>query len=58
MLLGKYLNKYYLKYAFFFIVGIAALIAIDYFQTLLPEYLGKLVNFFDTYTDVSLIPLD
>lgn len=58
MLLGKYLNKYYLKYAFFFIVGIVALIAIDYFQTLLPEYLGKLVNFFDTYTDVSLIPLD
>lgn len=58
MLLGKYLNKYYLKYAFFFIIGIIALIAIDYFQTLLPEYLGELVEFFENYTDVSLIPLD
>ena len=48
MLLGKYLNKYYLKYAFFFIVGILALIAVDYVQTLNPEYLGKLVGIFDT----------
>jgi ATP-binding cassette subfamily B protein len=58
MLLGKYLNKYYLKYAIFFIIGIIALIAVDYFQTLLPEYLGKLVGFFSDYTDVNLIPLD
>lgn len=58
MLLGKYLNKYYLKYALWFIIGILALIAIDYFQTLLPEYLGQLVKFFNDYTDVNLIPVD
>lgn len=58
MLLGKHLNKYYLKYAFYFIVGILALIAIDYFQTLLPEYLGKLVGLFEQYSVVTAIPVD
>lgn len=56
MLLGKHLNKYYLKYAFFFILGIVALIVIDYFQTLLPEYLGDLVGLFQKYTSITQIP--
>lgn len=59
MLLGKYLNKYYLKYAIFFILGIIALIAVDYFQTLLPEYLGELVGLFsnspNNTVDVNLL---
>jgi ATP-binding cassette subfamily B protein len=53
MLLGKYLNKYYLKYAFFFIVGVLALIAIDYIQTLTPEYLGDIVGIFDKAADTN-----
>ena len=44
MLFGKYVNKYYLKYAIFFIIGIAALIAVDWIQTLIPEYLGEVVK--------------
>ena len=59
MLLGKYINKYYLRYALFFIIGILALVAIDYFQTLLPEYLGQLVGLFsnsvDGYIDLDVI---
>ena len=44
MLFGKYINKYYKKYAFFFIVGIAALILVDVAQLFVPQYLGEVVN--------------
>ncbi|MCR5505545.1 MAG: ABC transporter ATP-binding protein/permease [Bacilli bacterium] len=44
MLLGKYVNRFYLKYAFFFLLGIIALVAVDFIQLLIPEYLGKLVD--------------
>ena len=44
MLFGKYINKYYAKYAFFFIVGIAALILVDVAQLFVPQYLGEVVN--------------
>ena len=44
MLLGKHINKYYLKYAIFFIIGIIALILVDYYQLLIPEYLGVIVD--------------
>ena len=44
MLFGKYINKYYGKYAFFFIVGVAALILVDVAQLFVPQYLGDLVN--------------
>ena len=39
MLTGKYINKYYLKYALFFIIGVVALIAVDYFQLEIPKFL-------------------
>lgn len=44
MLFGKYVNKYYLKYAILFIIGIAALIAVDWIQTFIPQYLGEVVK--------------
>ena len=44
MLTGKYINKYYLKYAIPFIIGIIALVAVDFFQLKIPEYLGDIVN--------------
>lgn len=46
MLLGKYLNRYYLKYCWLYLLGIVGLIAVDWFQLLLPEYLGKIVDLF------------
>lgn len=47
MLFGKYVNKYYLKYAILFIIGIAALIAVDWIQTYIPEFLGKVIKVID-----------
>lgn len=44
MLFGKYINKYYGKYAFFFIAGVLALILVDVAQLFVPQYLGELVN--------------
>ena len=37
MIFGKYINKYYLKYALMIIIGLAALIAVDYAQLMIPE---------------------
>ena len=47
MLLGKYINKYYLKYIWLYLIGVAGLVVVDWFQLLLPEYLGKIVDLFD-----------
>ena len=47
MIFGKYINKYYLKYCLLLLIGIIALVAVDYVQTFIPEYLGDLVNLFD-----------
>lgn len=44
MLFGKYLNKLYLKYFIFYLIGLVGLILVDYFQLYIPEYLGKVVN--------------
>ena len=48
MLFGKYVNKYYLKYAILFIIGIVSLIAVDFIQTLIPEFLGEVVEILQT----------
>ena len=50
MLLGKYLNKYYLKYGIFFLLGIAALVWVDIVQTDLPKYLNQIVTIFSKDT--------
>ncbi|MBQ7249806.1 MAG: ABC transporter ATP-binding protein [Bacilli bacterium] len=46
MLFGKYINKYYKKYWYLFLIGIVTLVAVDYVQSLLPEALGNIVNMF------------
>ena len=55
MLFGKYVNKYYLRYAIFFLVGIAALIAVDWIQLYIPEYLGRVVGILQEDGDKKLI---
>lgn len=50
MLFGKYINKYYKKYGFFFIVGILFLILVDYLQLYIPEFLGTIIDFFNNGT--------
>ncbi len=44
MLLGKHINKYYLKYWYLFLLGVAALIFVDYISLFIPEYLGNIVD--------------
>lgn len=47
MLTGKYLNRFYLKNWWLFLIGVVALIAVNYFQLLIPDYLGRIVDMFD-----------
>lgn len=48
MLFGKYINKFYLRYAFFFILGIVSLIVVDWVQLYIPEELARVVSIFDS----------
>ncbi len=44
MIFGKNINRYYFKYAHLFIIGILALLFVDYIQMFLPENYGNLVD--------------
>ncbi|MBQ7373993.1 MAG: ABC transporter ATP-binding protein [Clostridia bacterium] len=44
MIIGKYINKYYLKYGWLLVFGIIALIAVDYFQLEIPELYSMVLN--------------
>ena len=44
MIFGKHINRYYFKYAFWLISGLAALIAVDYAQLLVPALYRLVVN--------------
>ena len=44
MIFGKHINKYYFRFAHFFILGIAALLIIDYVQLEIPEIIGAVIN--------------
>ena len=55
MLFGKHINRYYLKYAPLFILGILALVAVDVIQLFIPEYLGEVVKILQTDGDKERI---
>ena len=44
MIFGKHINRYYLKYAWLLLLGLAALIAVDYMQLEIPELYQAIVN--------------
>lgn len=44
MIFGKHINKYYLKYALWLLLGLVALVAVDYFQLLIPNYYQLVIN--------------
>jgi len=44
MIFGKYINRYYLKYIAMLLFGVAALIAVDYFQLKIPELYQLVIN--------------
>ena len=44
MLFGKHINKFYIKYGLWLLLGIATLFAVDYFQLLIPECYRMVIN--------------
>ncbi len=44
MIFGKHINKYYIKYAGMLILGLVALIVVDYFQLLIPNLYQMVIN--------------
>lgn len=44
MVFGKHVNKYYLKYSIFLLIGLAALVAVDYLQLVIPSIYQMLIN--------------
>lgn len=44
MIFGRRINKYYLKYAIYIIIGIASLVIIDYYNLRIPEITGAIVD--------------
>ncbi len=55
MVFGKNVNRYYLKYAHFFILGIIALIFVDIYQLDIPKIIGQII---DAIKDNSLSNLE
>ena len=44
MIFGKHINRYYLKYALWLLVGLAALIVVDYLQLAIPNLYQMVIN--------------
>ncbi len=65
MLLGKYINKYYAKYWYLFLIGVLMLGVVDWIQLYVPEFLGQIVSIFennptigaDQFKEIGLISL-
>ncbi len=47
MIFGKHINKYYLRFGWMFLLGLVALVGVDYFQLEIPELYKMLVNGFN-----------
>ena len=50
MIFGKHINRYYLKYAGWFILGLASLIMVDYLQLVIPKLYRMVINGMDEGT--------
>ncbi len=44
MVFGKHINRYYLRYSWLLLLGLAALIMVDYFQLKIPELYKTVIN--------------
>ncbi|MGN0998086.1 MAG: ABC transporter ATP-binding protein [Faecousia sp.] len=44
MIFGKHINRYYLKYAGWLILGLITLVAVDYLQLEIPKLYGMVIN--------------
>lgn len=57
MLFGKRIGKYYLRYSWLLILGVAALVAVDIFQLRIPEIYGRIIAGLDP-TDPATLSTD
>ena len=48
MVFGKHINLYYRKHAFLLLLGLAALVAVDYLQLIIPNLYQMVINGMDT----------
>lgn len=48
MIFGKHINRYYLKYAYLLLIGLAALVMVDYMQLEIPELYRMVINGINT----------
>ena len=44
MIFGKHINRYYLRYALWLLLGLAALVGVDYLQLEIPKLYGMVLN--------------
>lgn len=61
MIFGKHINRYYLKYSWILLIGIAALVLVDYFQLEVPELYRMVINGMNTgfvETSSGTVPFD
>ena len=53
---GKHINKYYLKYSWLLILGILALLFVDWIQLYLPDFVGDIVKILEENSGHEQIP--
>ncbi len=61
MIFGRHINRYYLKYLWVLLVGLAALVLVDYFQLEVPELYRMVINGMNTgvvLVDGQEVPFD
>ncbi len=51
MIFDKHMRKYYLRYIILYILGIASLVAVDYAQIYIPQFLGDIVSIINDSSD-------
>ena len=56
LLFGKHINKYYLKYSWLLILGIIALLFVDWIQLYLPDFVGEIVKILEENSGHEQIP--
>lgn len=59
MIFGKHINRYYLRYAPVLLLGLTALILVDYYQLEIPEFYRLIINGINTGTvqlDGQIVP--
>ena len=56
LLFGKHINKYYLKYSWLLILGIIALLFVDWIQLYLPDFVGDIVKILEENSGHEQIP--